>query len=445
MPTSGDVHFHHLHLFRPKLVTTLSGRKITRVCLGAEHSIAIDSQGLLWGWGRNDFLQLGFQSVLMKEDDHNKGKWTNRTVTISKGPDKPARTIQLPQDSRYFVQKPQRLSGLRADLSDQQLEVGELMQRAAHTYTPEGLVEAIQKWAGQYDIEAMVQYCCQRDLNELSCFVQAVNGRVMEAFQSHLQWLRNDLVNQMLDKASWTERLFKTLSYYKSSFLQLELYANLLPDAVEHLCQFVLAIRQADCGDVFDLESFIVQDDFEFWGYGVYCCLSHSDTVWYEGLVVTTVVVFVKSICLCFSPQMLSPRFILCVVKKFGVEDNIANGNDCRQPDTDGYLELSRQILFENDVETVMSSSNGGESEPLYFFDCGHILRHADVLSRAAALLNNSEFHSRFPSTMGRLRSCLARVQDQKSTQPALSAQICPLCVTGNLQEVLSHVDKNMV
>lgn len=265
-------------------MSVFSGKQITRVCLGAEHSIAVDSQGLLWGWGRNDFLQLGFQSLAVKEDDNSKSKWgAHRTVTISKGPDKPARTFQLPQDSKYFVQKPQRISGLRANMSDQQVEINDVLQRAVHTFTPESLVDAIKKWAGSYDVDSLVRFCIQQDLNELGCFVQAVNGRVLEAFQTHLQWLTTEISANVSDMISWNERLMKTLTYYKTSFFQLDLYASFLPDAVERLCQLALDIRRmiaTDSPELFDLESFIEQDDVDFWSYGVYCCLNKTDSIW---------------------------------------------------------------------------------------------------------------------------------------------------------------------
>lgn len=153
-----------------------------------------------------------------------------------------------------------------------------------------------------------------------------------------------------------------------------------------------------------------------------------------------------SSLNLFFSSQVFSPRFILNVVRKFGIGDNIANGNHYSQAaTTDGYIEVSRRILFDNNVDSIVETN--GDSQLLYFFDCGHILRHAEVCSRAVALLNNTEFHSRFPSTMDRLRSCLAEICDQKTTttKPSISAQMCPLCVSNNLQEVLLHVDKSVI
>ena len=44
---------------RPQLVTTLTSRFVEDVTVGSEHTLALTSDGEVWGWGCNGYGQLG--------------------------------------------------------------------------------------------------------------------------------------------------------------------------------------------------------------------------------------------------------------------------------------------------------------------------------------------------------------------------------------------------
>ena len=50
---------------------------------GLDFTLALDGNGALWGWGRNDVAQLGFQSQL---PDGEKGKLAGKTLTFQRSP-----------------------------------------------------------------------------------------------------------------------------------------------------------------------------------------------------------------------------------------------------------------------------------------------------------------------------------------------------------------------
>ncbi len=41
------------------MVTRINDRKIVHLCCGADFIIAMDSEGVVWAWGRNDSGQVG--------------------------------------------------------------------------------------------------------------------------------------------------------------------------------------------------------------------------------------------------------------------------------------------------------------------------------------------------------------------------------------------------
>lgn len=47
--------------FPPRLVSGLSGKKITQIASGNQHSLAIDDEGYVYAWGFAGYSRLGLQ------------------------------------------------------------------------------------------------------------------------------------------------------------------------------------------------------------------------------------------------------------------------------------------------------------------------------------------------------------------------------------------------
>lgn len=74
--------------------------------LGSEFTIAIDKHGSIWGWGRNDQCQLGFESIKSSSKSP-----AGKVLTIERA-NRERRTITLPPDNSAFVGTPTRLHTL---------------------------------------------------------------------------------------------------------------------------------------------------------------------------------------------------------------------------------------------------------------------------------------------------------------------------------------------
>ncbi len=76
--------------------------------IGSEFTMAIDRNGSIWGWGRNDQCQLGFESTKASSKST-----CGKVVTIERA-NRERRTITLPPDNSSFIAIPTRLNTLIA-------------------------------------------------------------------------------------------------------------------------------------------------------------------------------------------------------------------------------------------------------------------------------------------------------------------------------------------
>ncbi|KAJ8301898.1 hypothetical protein KUTeg_020885 [Tegillarca granosa] len=58
----------------PSMVTSINDRQITHMCSGGEYNIALDSDGLVWVWGKNDTGQLGLEKENQLRISKNSGR-----------------------------------------------------------------------------------------------------------------------------------------------------------------------------------------------------------------------------------------------------------------------------------------------------------------------------------------------------------------------------------
>jgi hypothetical protein len=65
----------------------------------------------MWGWGRDDMLQLGFESAATNDQQT---RLAGKTLTLQRGGRGGAtRTITLPRDNRVYVSHPTKLVALQ--------------------------------------------------------------------------------------------------------------------------------------------------------------------------------------------------------------------------------------------------------------------------------------------------------------------------------------------
>lgn len=153
---------------RPTLAVELSERNPMEIACGSEHSMAVDELGLLWGWGRNDCAQLGFHSL----DESERNKLSGKRLMIQRG-SKPQRTITLPMDSRIFVAKPTRLSGVKAFVATSN----------RRCFDESNLVTGFRAFSGFYDVDDMIFLCEKYKKPKLKSLLLLLKGRSEEAME----------------------------------------------------------------------------------------------------------------------------------------------------------------------------------------------------------------------------------------------------------------------
>jgi hypothetical protein len=82
------------------------------LCAGGDYTMAVDKRGRVWGWGRNDVHQLGFNSTTTPV--HTGTRSPAKSITIQRAGGN-TRTIKLPTDAqRVFAIQPTKLIAIRA-------------------------------------------------------------------------------------------------------------------------------------------------------------------------------------------------------------------------------------------------------------------------------------------------------------------------------------------
>ncbi|KAG8181594.1 hypothetical protein JTE90_013556 [Oedothorax gibbosus] len=86
----------------PSLVTSPKDKKITHVACGADFTVALDTNGKLFGWGQNDGGQIGQKPTLEANSKYNSGSSSGRVITIRTN----RRMITITQPCRQSILRP---------------------------------------------------------------------------------------------------------------------------------------------------------------------------------------------------------------------------------------------------------------------------------------------------------------------------------------------------
>uniref|UniRef100_A0A914V198 Uncharacterized protein n=1 Tax=Plectus sambesii TaxID=2011161 RepID=A0A914V198_9BILA len=128
--------------------------------------MATDRHGMVWGWGRNDLSQLGFETLV------NPSKLAGKVLTIQRPNRGGQRTIQLPSDNRAFVAAPKRLDGL--SVADAALIDG----LSVDVPTDDAVLAGLKKFGAHIDAAYTAQLCEQFGAPHLCSFVWLLVGDV---------------------------------------------------------------------------------------------------------------------------------------------------------------------------------------------------------------------------------------------------------------------------
>ncbi len=57
------------------MVTRINDRKVAHLSCGAECMVALDTEGIVWAWGRNDAGQVRMRTALSADDHYSAHVW----------------------------------------------------------------------------------------------------------------------------------------------------------------------------------------------------------------------------------------------------------------------------------------------------------------------------------------------------------------------------------
>lgn len=335
----------------PTLVTAVGDKVISFVSCGADFTVTVDSNGLLNGWGKNDYCQLGFESISETE----KHKLSGKVLTIQRA-NKSERTIQLPQDGRVYVVKPTRIVGLR--VSSRRTDVKDNV-----VYDKLSLMNALREFDGFYKLDDVDELCRVYNAFDVSSFLYLVRGDYVRSAVFLLDALQ---VNNQIDSGEF----YHVLNFFTNLCVKHELVVE----------------QRARILTVFLKKSDKIKPSFDFNSY-----FNENFNVWASAIVfLTTAEESDESCCRLLSLSLKMKAIKRCRSKK--------NEIDCKES-----AEIEQKKLAE--LGTTLKDE---KNKIVYSFPCGHLIAKKDFNRELTSkLIDSDEFKTQFPRTADCLKNAL--------------------------------------
>lgn len=325
----------------PTPVSTINDKMVSFVSCGADFTITVDNNGLMNGWGKNDFTQLGFESVTETE----KRKLSGKVLTIQRA-NKTERTIQLPQDGRIYVAKPTRIVGLRVAAKRNDV-------KDDFVYDKMSLFSALLEFDGFYKLEELEELCrnyCAFEVNSFLCLIRG------DYVQSAIRLLDSMVMrNQLNDKD-----FINVLDIFSLICIKHELNVEQRSDILAAVLRKIEQIKSP-----FDFNSYL-ENHLDHWMLAIVHLITRDGS----------------------ENWPFSLKIKMKAIKECG---KYAQKFDERKS-----IEIQQKLLVD-----VSSHLKNVQDQNLFRFQCGHLVakieQHKDIKSK---FIQTDEFKTKLPRTI---------------------------------------------